>query len=191
MEVIWESMNFNAQDVYEAPIRPHRPIGVRELVPMTVQPDKLESFFVTNFGLLGSGTDPRDVSSNVTRSRRLYLNLLRQRTVVRGGLSLGLVLGLVFFGSRPKSLLQIQVWNLCNLWIVPFRICGLILLSFVQSRLPSYTATRFGGPERTALPPPKRLHIQPEELFQSLRRRSGYAFNCFADSKCILTFLDS
>jgi hypothetical protein len=92
-------MNFNQQEFYQAPNRSHQPPGIRKVLPRIAQADKLEAYFDLSFGLLVSGTDPRRVPSNVTQSHRLYPQLLRQRAVVRGGLSLSLVLGLLFFGA--------------------------------------------------------------------------------------------
>jgi hypothetical protein len=99
MEVIWESMNFNAPDFDQAPNRLRRPAGAHELLPMIAPAYEFEAYLDLGFGFLVSGSDPRHVPSNVTQSRRFYPALLRQRAVVRGGLSLGLVLGLLCFGA--------------------------------------------------------------------------------------------
>ena len=92
-------MNYNAPDFYEAPNRLRQPAGTHELLPMIAPANEFEAYVDLSFGFLVSGTDPRHVPSNVIQSRRFYPALLRQRAVVRGGLSLGLVLGLLFIGA--------------------------------------------------------------------------------------------
>ena len=92
-------MNFNTQHFYVVPNRLHQPTGAHEVLQITAQVDKMEAFFDTNLGLSGSGTDLRFVLSNVRPSHRLRSSLFRQRAVVRGGLSLGLVFGLLGIGA--------------------------------------------------------------------------------------------
>jgi hypothetical protein len=92
-------MNFNTQHFYVVPDRLHQPTGAHEVLLVTAQPDKMEAYFDPNFGLSASGIDLRFELSNVRPSHRLQSSLFRHRAVVRGGLSLGLVFGLLCIGA--------------------------------------------------------------------------------------------
>ena len=93
------NMNLNGQDLYQLVNHSRQSIVAHRGLEIMAPMDNFSGSLDIDLWTQGSRTGTRRLAARTTQSQGLRTQLLRRRVVVRGGLSLGLILALLCFGA--------------------------------------------------------------------------------------------